>query len=53
MFVPLPVFERLEDYNQTLFELCEKDQQRPHYKRKVEISTLMLEDKKAMKPLPK
>ena len=53
MFVPLPVFDRLEDYNKTLFELCEKDQERPHYKRKVEISKLMLEDKKAMKPLPK
>lgn len=51
LFVPMPVFKSLDDYNKTLFELCEKDQQRPHYKRKIDISQLMIEDKKAMKPL--
>lgn len=52
LFVPMPVFESLEKYNKTLFEQCEKDQERPHYKRKTDISQLMIEDKKAMKPLP-
>lgn len=52
LFVPMPVFENLEAYNQTLFTLCEQDQERPHYKRKTMISQLMLVDKKALKPLP-
>lgn len=52
LFVPMPVFESLEAYNQTLFTLCEQDQERLHYKRQIMISQLMVKDKKAFKPLP-
>lgn len=52
LFVPMPVFESLEAYNQTLFALCEQDQERPHYKRKTMISQLMVVEKKALKSLP-
>ncbi|WP_407370658.1 IS21 family transposase [Carnobacterium sp.] len=53
LFVPMPVFEDVELYNRELFEQCDRDHERQHYKRKVDISKLLVDDLKAMKQLPK
>ncbi len=51
-FVPEPEFEDIEEYNQGLFAVAEKDMQRNHYKKGRLISQLLEEDKAAMLPLP-
>jgi transposase len=51
-FVPEPEFEDIEEYNQGLFAVAEKDMQRDHYKKGRLISRLLEEEKAAMLPLP-
>ena len=51
-FVPLPSVPSLEEWNRELFELCELDNAREHYKKDVPICDLFLADQKALLPLP-
>jgi len=51
-FVPVPRFNRLEDYNQGLFDLCEAEMYEKHYKLQHRIKDLFEEDKAAMTALP-
>ena len=52
LFVPVPHFENLEDYNRLLLNRCKELMNRNHYKRKTTISELWLEDLNALCPLP-
>jgi transposase len=52
-FVPLPTVPSLQNWNQELFELCELDNAREHYKKGTTICELFLEDRKVLSPLPR
>lgn len=52
LLVPVPRFEKLEDFNQELLLLCDQDMKREHYRKESPISDLFEEDKKAFLPLP-
>lgn len=52
MFVPVPTILDFTQFNQRLFEACEKDAQRRHYIKNTLIETLFYEDLEAMNLLP-
>ncbi len=52
IFVPVPRFNDIEEFNKTLLEKADRDMERPHYKKGVKISKLFEKDKKAMFSLP-
>lgn len=51
-FVPEPAFNDIQEFNSGLFAMAEKDMNRLHYKKQINISRLMHDDKQAMRPLP-
>jgi transposase len=51
-FVPVPVIEDFDAYNLELFERCEKDAEREHYKKHVLICELWEEEKQKLLYLP-
>lgn len=51
-FVPVPTISSFEEFNQTLFEWCEQDANRLHYKHQVPIETLWQEEKSNLLSLP-
>ena len=51
-FVPIPVIEDFDIYNAELFERCEKDADREHYKKHVPIRELWEEEKQKLLYLP-
>jgi transposase len=51
-FVPEPEFDEIEEFNQGLFAVAEKDHHRMHYRKERQISELLKEDINAMLPLP-
>jgi transposase len=52
MLVPVPTIESFEEYNETLFRLCDKDHERWHYEQEVSISELWAAEKKHLLSLP-
>lgn len=52
MFVPIPSILDFDAFNSRLFEACNKDLQRMHYKKESLIAELFEKDKKALIPLP-
>jgi hypothetical protein len=53
MFVPIPEFKDLREYNKELLLKCDKDMNRMHYKGYGMIKDLFLEDKQEFFKLPK
>ena len=51
-FVPVPTVSSFEEFNERLWEWCEKDAQRLHYKYKVPIQELWESDQKSLLKLP-
>jgi hypothetical protein len=52
MFVPIPVFNNMDEYNKDLLKLGDLDIQRPHYKKDGIIANLFEEEKNLMFKLP-
>ncbi len=52
LLVPVPRFDDLKVFNRGLFEQCDQDMHRPHYKKEAWISDLFKEDRKQFLPLP-
>lgn len=52
MFVPIPAFNDIDEYNKDLLKLGDLDIQRPHYKKDEIIANLFEEEKKLMFKLP-
>lgn len=52
LFVPVPQIRDFKEFNRQLFVACDKDLNRPHYKKETLIADLLAEDKKAMHRLP-
>jgi hypothetical protein len=52
-FVPLPTAPSLPEWNTELFELCEIDNARDHYKKGTPICELFTADIEALRPLPR
>ncbi|MDR2572160.1 MAG: IS21 family transposase [Oscillospiraceae bacterium] len=53
LFVPIPEFNDLKEYNKDLLLRCDRDMDRDHYKGRGKISKLFLEDKSEFSSLPK
>ena len=53
IFVPVPRYQNLEEYNRELLPEHEKKASETHYKKGVRISELFEEDRKALFPLPR
>lgn len=53
MFVPVPIILDFNQFNQGLFEVCEKDAKRNHYVKNIPIEKLFEDDRNAMLPLKK
>ena len=53
LFVPVPTYHTMEEYNKSLLPEHEKKASEIHYKKGVLISELFEEDKKALLPLPR
>ena len=51
-FVPVPTITSFEDFNESLWDWCEKDAERTHYKYKVSIQELWLEEQDSLLALP-
>lgn len=51
-FVPVPTITSFEDFNEELWDWCEKDADRLHYKHKVSIQELWEEDRDSLLKLP-
>ena len=51
LFVPVPTILDFDQFNQDLFEACEKDMHREHYSKGIELATLFESDRKAMHPV--
>ena len=51
-FVPVPTITSFEAFNQWLWEWCEKDAQRLHYKYKIPIQELWAADQRSLLNLP-
>ena len=51
-FVPVPTITSFEAFNEQLWAWCEKDAERKHYKRKVLIQALWLEEEPSLLQLP-
>ena len=52
MFVPIPEFDDINEYNKELLKLGDEDNQRPHYLKNKNLSELLAEEKKYMFSLP-
>lgn len=52
MFVPIPTILDFKSFNTKLYEACEKDGNRKHYKKDICINTLFEEELKYMRELP-
>ena len=52
LFVPVPSYERVEDYNRDLLCRHEEKAAELHYKKQIPISELFSEDRAALLPLP-
>jgi hypothetical protein len=52
MFVPIPQFDNIDEYNRELLKLGDLDMQRPHYKKGETIAKLLEEEKRFMFKLP-
>lgn len=52
LFVPVPRFHRVEEYNQQLLHQHEKKARELHYKKQIPIGELFEEDRKALQLLP-
>ena len=52
MFVPIPAFDNMEEYNKELLLLGDEDNKRNHYKKRETIEKLLKEEKELMFPLP-
>lgn len=50
--VPIPGFKNITDYNKKVFDDCNIDMERLHYKKKVLISKLFMTDKEQLLDLP-
>lgn len=53
LFVPVPHYQDMVEYNKELLPLHEKKASQPHYKKGIRISELFEEDRKALLPLPR
>ncbi len=53
LFVPVPAFDDIEDYNRTLLTAHSAKAQEIHYKKLLPIKELFEEDKRALLPLPR
>lgn len=51
-FVPVPTITSFEDFNEKLWDWCEEDAQRPHYKHQVSIQSLWEEEAQKLLTLP-
>ncbi|WP_409967410.1 IS21 family transposase [Bengtsoniella intestinalis] len=51
-FVPVPTITSFDTFNEQLFDWCEQDAQRLHYKHQIEIQELWEADREALLPLP-
>lgn len=51
-FVPVPTITSFDDFNESLWEWCEQNAQRPHYKHKTTIQTLWEEERGSLLALP-
>jgi transposase len=51
-FVPVPTITSFEEFNESLWDWCEKDAERPHYKYKVSIQELWREEQDSLLALP-
>jgi transposase len=51
MFVPVPTILDFDQFNKKLFECCENDMQRGHYRKDLLIAELFEADRQAMLPL--
>ena len=51
-FVPVPTIIDFDEFNEKMWEWCEKDAEREHYLRKVSIQSLWEEEKSTLLPLP-
>lgn len=47
-FVPVPTIKSFDEFNEYLWEWCEKDAQREHYQKKVSIQSLWEEEKQEL-----
>lgn len=52
LFVPVPTYHNIEDFNRSLLVQHEEKASEPHYKKNVKISELFEEDKAHFLPLP-
>jgi transposase len=52
MFVPIPHFDSIDKYNESLFDMAELDMKRKHYKKDEFIIDLLEEEKSTMYKLP-
>lgn len=52
LFVPVPTYHDIEEYNRTLLDQHQKKAAEPHYRKGTVISELFDEDKKYFLPLP-
>jgi len=48
LLVPVPSFNRLEEYNQDLLKRCDQDASREHYRKEATIAELFVADKAAL-----
>jgi len=51
LFVPMPKFEDIADYNKQLFNQCERHMEDTHYKKEVKIKQLFQTDLEHMEPI--
>lgn len=52
MFVPIPVFNNIDEYNKNLLHLCDIDMKRKHYRKDGTIKELFQKEKQYMYKLP-
>ena len=52
LLVPVPQFKNLNEFNKELFQKCEIDSEREHYRKNADIEELYSEDKAALLDLP-
>jgi transposase len=52
-FVPVPTITSFDEFNKYLWDWCEQDAERPHYKHKTAIQDLWKEEKDSLLALPK
>ena len=52
LLVPVPKVDDLKEFNRQLLVRCDRDMERPHYRKEQLISELFTEDQCALRPLP-